>query len=403
MSAGTNDMWRKLRREVPTAYCPECCVLAYPDDAACPRCDAARPAEGWPESEASPLVWLGERLDGRYIITRFLGSGSYGEVYEAMMLRAPRRMAIKFCDVRGVPKEQVRTHIGRLRREAETMGAIEHPNIVSLFEVLEPRKGIFALVMEYASGQTLSDMLRDENLEAHEIHTIAEQLLRGLVAVHDEGILHRDLKPDNICVRRLPDGTLHAEIFDFGVAHVMGESRLTHQLGSVGTPLYASPEQLKDSHESDERSDLYALGATLFQAYTGEPPFDADNVYEAYELKRDEKFPSLAQAATGKGFPPWLETLIGSLMLADPEHRPASAREVLKTFRAHAPSAMGTYTSATSSPDSSARDDASDDARDTGQTPRMQWVRHAHETPMPTHDQDHTKEDEEDVLMREWR
>jgi serine/threonine-protein kinase len=205
----------------------------------------------------------GERV-GRYRLERLLGEGATGLVYAAAD-EDGSQVAIKLLRPDHVENEVARA---RFLREAKLVRAIESRHIAPVLDVGE-LDGLFFLVMPYYAGGSLARRLRERGrLELDETADLAAQLGRGLDALHELGILHRDVKPSNVLLDA--DGT--AALADFGLARAPDSTRLTREGQLLGTPLYLAPE-LIEGHEASQASDVYALGCLLYECLAGRPPF----------------------------------------------------------------------------------------------------------------------------------
>lgn len=214
----------------------------------------------------------------------------------------------------------------RFEREARAVSRLNHPHLVRLFEFGEDSEIGLYMLMEWVDGCTLAEKLRKAGaLPPAELSKLASDLFLGLEALHSEGILHRDLKPENVLIQ--PNGTV--KISDFGLAALRGEPRLTHHRAIVGTPAYMSPEQAAGK-PGDERSDLFAAGALLYEAATGSNPFAAEDVLET--LRRIRQFEPALDAV-----PPNLRGLIASCLEKNPAHRAQNARQALEMLAEAAP------------------------------------------------------------------
>jgi serine/threonine-protein kinase len=211
---------------------------------------------------------------GQYRILRRMGSGATGVIYEAVRISDGVPVAIKLLRA-AAAHEAVASD--RLRREAEALGLSWHPNVVEVIDHGHLADGTAYLVMELLHGESLGSRLRSKGrLTPREVLPIAMQVCDALAAVHAAGVVHRDLKPSNIFLavdRDDPAGPERVKLLDFGIARVeWEETRITNTGGPLGTPGYMSPEQETGSAEIDARSDLFALGAVLYECLVGEPP-----------------------------------------------------------------------------------------------------------------------------------
>lgn len=208
---------------------------------------------------------------GHYLVIDQIGEGGMGVVYRAHDTVLDRMVALKVLPPHLLQNPDF---MRRIRNEAMAQARLQHPNIITLYSVLELPIG-FVLVMEYVSGQTLQQRLQGGGaLEPSEAVWVFEQALQGLSYAHQKGIVHRDLKPDNIFLA----DKRSVKIMDFGVARIVDNSEVTRSRSVVGTLLYISPEQI-NGRRADFRSDIYTLGITLFEALTGRLPFERKSDY----------------------------------------------------------------------------------------------------------------------------
>jgi serine/threonine-protein kinase len=211
---------------------------------------------------------------GQYRILRRMGSGASGVIYEAVRISDGLPVAMKLLRA-AAAHEAVASD--RLRREAEALGLSWHPNVVEVIDHGHVADGTAYLVMELLRGESLSSRLRSKGrLTPRELLPIGMQICDALAAVHAAGVVHRDLKPSNIFMavdRDDPAGPERVKLLDFGIARVeWEETRITNTGGPLGTPGYMSPEQEAGNSEIDGRSDVFSLGALLYECLVGEPP-----------------------------------------------------------------------------------------------------------------------------------
>jgi len=255
---------------------------------------------------------IGTLLGNRYRIDAKLGEGGMGVVYRAHDSLLQRPVAIKTLTPGLFGEEGTR----RILREAQSAAKLQHPHIVSIFDAVE-EGGQFAIVMELVEGQTLRELLP---VPVGRLVDYAIQILGGLEYAHAQGIVHRDIKPENIIVTK--DGT--AKLMDFGLARSEGRSRLTQTGMVVGTVAYLAPEQALGG-QVDGRSDLYALGAVLYEAVAGRPPFESEDPISV--ITQHINVPPVAPHWHNPAVPPALENVILKLLAKDPGRRYQSARE----------------------------------------------------------------------------
>jgi len=252
--------------------CPTCGSHFSPDGRFCPFDGSALvAASGW---DPSSDTLLGSVVDGRYEILSVIGEGGMGTVYEARHQALGKRFALK-----ALRKDlALDTEIAeRFIHEARTAAAVSHPGLVEITDFGRLESGQVYFVMELLEGQSLAALLRTGGpLPAARGLDIVRQLVHALKAAHDASIVHRDLKPDNIHVGRGNAGADLVKIVDFGLAKVIGSSRLTRSGMVFGTPHYMSPEQAA-GEVVDHRADIYALGVVMYEMFTGKVPFEADS------------------------------------------------------------------------------------------------------------------------------
>lgn len=225
---------------------------------------------------------------GHYEIASPLGAGGMGVVYRARDLRLDREVAIKCLTADSLVDEMARK---RFRNEAMTLAKVSHPNIAVVYDVGQ-ENGIDYLVMEYVRGQSLAQKLRSGPLSLVEALSLGEEVAAALEEAHERGIIHRDLKPANIIVT--PKG--HAKVLDFGLAKLLSAmdpeetQTVSDTKGILGTPVYMSPEQAQ-GRAVDSRTDLWSLGAVLYESLTGRPPFDGSTLAVLHAIVKEKPKP----------------------------------------------------------------------------------------------------------------
>jgi LuxR family maltose regulon positive regulatory protein len=278
----------------------------------------------------SAQIQAGTLLNGRYRLDGELGHGGMGVVYRAHDALLERDVAIKVLSTTALSAE----NRARLLREAQAAAKLNHPNIVSIYDV-DKVDGVPFIVLELVEGRSLYER-RPRLLE--EILSIAQRVCAALEHAHTHGIIHRDLKPENVLIAA--DDSV--KLMDFGLAHLAG-SRLTTAEAIVGTVFYLAPEQAL-GQEIDGRADLYALGIMLYELTTGQLPYAGDDPLTV--ISQHLHAPVVPPSAHNAAVSPGLDALIVRLLSKRPEDRPASATEVRRALdglipAAHAAPAIG--------------------------------------------------------------
>ena len=266
---------------------------------------------------------LGRVIGGKYPVVGIIGSGGMGSVYRAVQEPVGREVALKVIRNMGDEATEASTENLRARffREAKTVAKLANPSAVTLYDYGAEEDGVLYMVLEFVKGQRVSDVIRsDGSLPPARAVTIACQVLNALAEAHGLGLIHRDLKPDNIMLVRGPWGEEQSKVLDFGIAKVRKDKDNTLETGTgllLGTPLYMPPEQAT-ARGADTRSDLYSLGVVIFEMLTGGPPFTASTVFEVLLAHREKPVPPFPPEM---GIPPALEAAVAKALAKAPEDR----------------------------------------------------------------------------------
>lgn len=273
----------------------------------------------------------GTVIAGEYRIKQRMGSGASGVIYEAERIRDGLPVAMKLLRV-AAAHEAVASD--RLRREAEALGLAWHPNVVEVIDHGHLPDGTAFLVMELLRGESLALRLRGGPLDIDTLLPMAIQICDALGAVHAAGIVHRDVKPANIFIARSEDGVDTVKLLDFGIARVeWAETRITNMGTPLGTPGYMSPEQ-ESGGTIDARSDIFAVGAVLYESLVGEPPPPTPSgLWMAGNTPDVVPRASRVGEALSKLPRPWRE-LIQRALLPAPDERFQDARALAQALRA---------------------------------------------------------------------
>ncbi|HUB83954.1 MAG TPA: serine/threonine-protein kinase [Bryobacteraceae bacterium] len=281
----------------------------------------------------------GTLLGGRYRILTLLGRGGMGEVYRAMDLTLGQSVALKF-----LPEEAARNQslLERFHGEVRVARLVSHPNVCRVYDIGQVEGAPF-ISMEYVDGEDLASLLtRIGRLPAGKAVETARKLCAGLAAAHDRGVIHRDLKPQNIMINKRGE----AVIMDFGLAAIASE--LTGAEARHGTPAYMSPEQIRGGVVT-AKSDLYALGLVLYELFTGKRPFEAQSLQELIDLQESVQVSSMTTIAAD--IDPMVEKVVRRCLDPDPAGRPGSALGVLAALPGGDPLAAALAAGETPSPE----------------------------------------------------
>jgi len=298
--------------------CPACGHDVLEIDVKCPSC-------GKPLGTSGAHALIGNVVLSQYEITDVLGQGGMSVVYKAKHRITEQEVALKLLPPELAAHAQVKS---RFLEEAKALAQLDHPNIVHLYNFGQ-ENGAFVLAMQFVAGQTWERIILSSGRQPWvDACRIGIDVLRALEYAHGRGIVHRDMKPSNVLVRET-DGA--ATVMDFGIAKMTNSTRLTATGQTMGTVRYMSPEQVR-GQEVDVRTDLYSLGATLYEALVGDTPFDGNTHFEIMtkHLHEQPKPPS----ALGVEVPAAVEEALMRSLAKKPDGRWATARDFRKALEA---------------------------------------------------------------------
>lgn len=306
-------------------WCPRCNRTWDDEDARfCPR-DGSE-LSGSPDVEVlrvTQSMQSGVLLGARYQIRGFIGRGAMGRVYLAQDLETHEPVAVKVLDIATHKDPEARE---RFLHEARAVAGIQHQNIVNIFETGERGDGAPYLVMEYLFGESLGDYLRREKrMPARMAMPFFSKTASALAAAHGAGVIHRDVKPDNLFLIGEPGEPYDVRLLDFGFAKLRTSMRTAAGI-AIGTPGYMAPEQVL-TDAVDARTDVFGLGALMYRALAGRLPFSAED--DAEMLGQIVLFPVPSLLEVDAAIDPRLDAITRTAMRKRPENRYASMTEML--------------------------------------------------------------------------
>ena len=314
----------------PASACPACHTPLPADSHFCPRCGAATPTEpGAPPhtmaTGETELARVRSALADHYRIERVLGEGGMATVYLADDLKHHRQVAVKVMR----PDLASTFGAGRFLREIEIAARLSHPHVLPVFDSGETA-GILYYVMPYVKGESLRERLqREGRFPLDEALQLGREVADALGYAHRQGIIHRDVKPANVM---LSEG--HALVADFGIARAADEGQALTGTGlAVGTPQYMSPEQASGERDIDARSDVYALGATMYEMLAGAPPYVGTTPRAVLAMALTEECTPLPEVRPD--VPAAVAAVVAKAMAREPDARYASGAELAQAL-AHA-------------------------------------------------------------------
>jgi len=267
---------------------------------------------------------------GNYEVQRLIAEGGMGKVYLAVHPGIGRRAAVKVLPAADAADPEI---VSRFITEARAANAIRHPNIVDIYDSGVIEGGLPYIVMEYLEGETLKQVLGRGPVALDDVLDWGCQVAEALAAAHSHGVIHRDVKPENLFLvadARRP-GRKQVKVLDFGIAKLqrltMDQVHKTRTGALLGTPLYMSPEQCLSLKDIDARSDIYSLGVILYEMVAGKRPFDGDGLFVV--ISRHITEPPVAPTVHRADLPPPIEAIILQALAKDPARRQGSMSEVL--------------------------------------------------------------------------
>lgn len=309
-----------------TRGCPGATAGSAPAPSSAQQAPASAPAPGAPRTTAARSL-VGRVIGDKYGVIELIGQGGMGAVYEAEHLSIGRIVAVKVLHPHQAKKSEA---VARLAHEARVVSSIGHPNICEIYDMGRLDDGTPYLVMERLRGSTLADRIRAEGrLDPRVVIEVAIQILSALQAAHDKGVIHRDMKPENIFLSSRPGLAPIAKLLDFGVskAENVEDSRLkmTRTGMVVGTPYYMAPEQALGDRPLDHRVDIWGVGMVLYESLAGRRPFEGKN-YNAL-LARIVTNPHVSLLEVRPDLPRALGPIVDRALSKNRDGRFGSARE----------------------------------------------------------------------------
>jgi serine/threonine protein kinase len=278
----------------------------------------------------------GQDFLGKYYVLAQIGKGSGGQVFKANHKLMDRLVAIKtvVCN----DDDQRKEHLERLQQEARAASALNHPNLVAIYDYGLLPSGNAYTVMDFVEGESLEETIeREKTISPERCVAVFMQVCSAMEHAHERGVVHRDLKPSNIMLAQTSDGTLIVKIVDFGIAKLMPWSgkeglKLTMTGEIFGTPFYMSPEQCLNK-STDHRTDIYSLGCTMYEALIGASPAMSDALMSVLSKHISEPAKPFKEAKPDSEIPPALEDIVLKCLQKDPNQRWGSMSEILRELR----------------------------------------------------------------------
>lgn len=307
-------------------FCP-ICEKTFDDELEVCDVDGARLKKSGTEAD----TLIGRMIKGRYQVRKKLGAGGMGSVYLAEQVSIGRRVALKVLHGAYATDEEF---IRRFRHEARMAASLNHHNIVTVYDFDQGDEGSLFIAMEYVDGRSLSEIIKQEGpLDVGRAVRLGAQIAEGLGAAHGAGVIHRDIKPDNIMIVGVGDKE-EVKLMDFGIARLRDTgamTRLTRSGVLMGTPAYMAPEQIEGGGDVSERTDIYALGVVLYEMFTGGAPFRASTPGTVL-VKQLREMPVPIRRLRGE-VPAAVERVVMQALEKKPQRRQRDMDEVIQGLK----------------------------------------------------------------------
>ena len=320
----TKQVIAAARPDIYYKLCPECGLSYSLEKERCDDCHVLLKTE-----KMDPAI--GAVFGERYELDSVIGSGGMSVVYKAKHKLMNSVVAIKLLDPRLV-RQQIA--VRRFQLEAQAASRLKHPNVIIVHDFGITPEGQPYMVMDFLSGRSMVDFLDETpQIEAARAKRIFSQVASGLAHAHKSGVVHRDVKPNNIIIDRDHSGEESVKLVDFGIAKMINDAespqhRLTRAGECFGTAMYMSPEQCRGK-DVDQRSDIYSLGCVMFEALTGLPPFEGDNDLDTLQMHLMQEPPTLKERRPDLQIPGEFEFIIQKCLSKEAEDRYQSMDELI--------------------------------------------------------------------------
>lgn len=321
----TKKVIAQTRPDIYYKSCPQCGLSYSLEKERCDDCLEALKTEKLDPS-------IGAIFAERYELDSVIGSGGMSVVYKAKHKLMEKVVAIKLLDPR-LARQQIA--VKRFQLEAQAASRLSHPHVIIVHDFGITPDGQPFMVMDFLQGRSLVDLLDEKpQIEPSRARQIFIQVASGLAHAHSSGVVHRDVKPNNIIIDHDHNGAENVKLVDFGIAKLISDAeapqnRLTRAGECFGTAMYMSPEQCRGK-DVDQRSDIYSLGCVMFEALTGLPPFEGDNELDTLQMHLTQEAPTLQERRPDLVIPADFEFIVRKCLAKEPDERYQSMDELLR-------------------------------------------------------------------------